>query len=212
MLSCNELHSSIRSGHGEAARASRKPHPHAKEEQDDQTPNQRPHPSPTRTAGTHLRSGVAADGDSTPMILRTATMEGGGKEPALEFGNMITLVDLDARGSHNLLKSSVEVVTETFVSLFHQLAILTQFVWQKKIEKEISQGVPLDLYSMKAEKKKQRERMPRDLDLETAAIADALNAKEKTKLLKTGQEPPLCTTASSSPYELSEDNQNHWQP
>lgn len=85
MLSCNELHSSIRSRHGEAARASRKPHPHAKEEQDDQTPNQLPHPSPTRTAGTQLRRGVAADGVSTPMILRTATMEGGGRERLRSF-------------------------------------------------------------------------------------------------------------------------------
>ncbi|KAG5556620.1 hypothetical protein RHGRI_007027 [Rhododendron griersonianum] len=35
------------------------------------------------------------------MILSTATMEGGGRErlrTTLEFGNMITLVDLDARG------------------------------------------------------------------------------------------------------------------
>ncbi|THF97571.1 hypothetical protein TEA_003393 [Camellia sinensis var. sinensis] len=33
------------------------------------------------------------------------------------------------------------------------------FVWRKKIEKDISQGVPLDMFSIKAEKKKQRERM-----------------------------------------------------
>lgn len=34
-----------------------------------------------------------------------------------------------------------------------------KFVWRKKIEKDISQGVPLDMFSIKAEKKKQRERM-----------------------------------------------------
>ncbi|XP_057463646.1 splicing factor Cactin [Actinidia eriantha] len=34
-----------------------------------------------------------------------------------------------------------------------------KFVWRKKIERDISQGVPLDAYSVKAEKKKQRERM-----------------------------------------------------
>ncbi|KAI8563201.1 hypothetical protein RHMOL_Rhmol03G0094200 [Rhododendron molle] len=34
-----------------------------------------------------------------------------------------------------------------------------KFVWRKKIERDISQGVPLDMYSMKAEKMKQRERM-----------------------------------------------------
>ncbi|KAI7997564.1 Cactin [Camellia lanceoleosa] len=34
-----------------------------------------------------------------------------------------------------------------------------KFVWRKKIEKDISHGVPLDMFSIKAEKKKQRERM-----------------------------------------------------
>lgn len=34
-----------------------------------------------------------------------------------------------------------------------------KFVWRKKIEKDICQGVPLDMFSIKAEKKKQRERM-----------------------------------------------------
>jgi hypothetical protein len=32
-------------------------------------------------------------------------------------------------------------------------------VWRKKIERDVSQGVPLDMFSVKAEKKKQRERM-----------------------------------------------------
>ncbi|KAL2457902.1 Cactin [Abeliophyllum distichum] len=34
-----------------------------------------------------------------------------------------------------------------------------KFVWRKKIERDISQGVPLDEFSIKAEKKRQRERM-----------------------------------------------------
>ncbi|XP_057766269.1 splicing factor Cactin [Salvia miltiorrhiza] len=33
-----------------------------------------------------------------------------------------------------------------------------KFVWRKKIEKDVSQGVPLDEFSLKAEKKRQRER------------------------------------------------------
>lgn len=34
-----------------------------------------------------------------------------------------------------------------------------KFVWKKKIERDITQGVPLDEFSVKAEKKRQRERM-----------------------------------------------------
>ncbi|CBI30201.3 hypothetical protein VitviT2T_012637 [Vitis vinifera] len=34
-----------------------------------------------------------------------------------------------------------------------------KFVWRKKIERDVSQGVPLDTFSVKAEKKRQRERM-----------------------------------------------------
>lgn len=34
-----------------------------------------------------------------------------------------------------------------------------KFVWRKKIERDVSQGVPLDMFSVKAEKKRQRERM-----------------------------------------------------
>ncbi|KAM7464301.1 hypothetical protein LguiA_032422 [Lonicera macranthoides] len=34
-----------------------------------------------------------------------------------------------------------------------------KFVWRKKIERDVTQGVPLDSFSMKAEKKRQRERM-----------------------------------------------------
>ncbi|KAF5473637.1 hypothetical protein F2P56_010237, partial [Juglans regia] len=34
-----------------------------------------------------------------------------------------------------------------------------KFVWSKKIERDVSQGVPLDMFSVKAEKKRQRERM-----------------------------------------------------
>ncbi|KAI4300384.1 hypothetical protein L6164_033770 [Bauhinia variegata] len=34
-----------------------------------------------------------------------------------------------------------------------------KFVWRKKIERDVAQGVPLDVFSVKAEKKKQRERM-----------------------------------------------------
>ena len=34
-------------------------------------------------------------------------------------------------------------------------------MWRKKIERDVSQGVPLDMFSVKSEKKKQRERMVR---------------------------------------------------
>ena len=34
-------------------------------------------------------------------------------------------------------------------------------MWRKKIEKDVSQGVPLDDFSLKAEKKRQRERKVR---------------------------------------------------
>ncbi|KAJ1378326.1 Cactin, central domain [Sesbania bispinosa] len=34
-----------------------------------------------------------------------------------------------------------------------------KFVWRKKIERDVSQGVPIDSFSVKAEKKRQRERM-----------------------------------------------------
>ncbi|KAL0375499.1 UNVERIFIED_CONTAM: Cactin [Sesamum radiatum] len=34
-----------------------------------------------------------------------------------------------------------------------------KFVWRKKIERDVTQGVPLDEFSIKAEKKRQRERM-----------------------------------------------------
>ncbi|XP_057438215.1 splicing factor Cactin [Lotus japonicus] len=34
-----------------------------------------------------------------------------------------------------------------------------KFVWRKKIERDVSQGVPLDAFSMKAEKERQRDRM-----------------------------------------------------
>ncbi|KAL5707114.1 hypothetical protein ACHQM5_025202 [Ranunculus cassubicifolius] len=34
-----------------------------------------------------------------------------------------------------------------------------KFVWRKKIECDVSEGLPLDMLSMKAEKKRQRERM-----------------------------------------------------
>ncbi|KDP29219.1 hypothetical protein JCGZ_16608 [Jatropha curcas] len=34
-----------------------------------------------------------------------------------------------------------------------------KFVWRKKIERDVIQGVPLDMFSVKAEKQKQRERM-----------------------------------------------------
>lgn len=34
-----------------------------------------------------------------------------------------------------------------------------RFVWKKKIERDVSQGVTLDDFSVKAEKKRQRERM-----------------------------------------------------
>ncbi|KAL5742852.1 hypothetical protein ACOSP7_029584 [Xanthoceras sorbifolium] len=34
-----------------------------------------------------------------------------------------------------------------------------RFVWRKKIERDVTQGAPLDMFSIKAEKKRQRERM-----------------------------------------------------
>ncbi|KAI7739369.1 hypothetical protein M8C21_010712 [Ambrosia artemisiifolia] len=34
-----------------------------------------------------------------------------------------------------------------------------KFVWRKKIERDVTQGVPLDMFSIKAEKKRQKERM-----------------------------------------------------
>lgn len=34
-----------------------------------------------------------------------------------------------------------------------------KFVWRKKIERDVTQGVPLDMFSVKAEKKRQKERM-----------------------------------------------------
>lgn len=34
-----------------------------------------------------------------------------------------------------------------------------RFVWRKKIEKDVAQGVGLDMFSVKAEKKRQKERM-----------------------------------------------------
>ncbi|KAI3724031.1 hypothetical protein L2E82_35795 [Cichorium intybus] len=34
-----------------------------------------------------------------------------------------------------------------------------KFVWKKKIERDVTQGVPLDMFSIKAEKKRQKERM-----------------------------------------------------
>lgn len=39
--------------------------------------------------------------------------------------------------------------------------VICRFVWRKKIERDISHGVPLDEFSVKAEKKRQRERMVR---------------------------------------------------
>lgn len=43
-----------------------------------------------------------------------------------------------------------------------------RFVWRKKIERDITQGVPIDAYSLKAEKKRQRERMVSYLILNVA--------------------------------------------
>lgn len=34
-----------------------------------------------------------------------------------------------------------------------------RFVWRKKIELDVVQGVPIDAFSVKAEKKRQKERM-----------------------------------------------------
>lgn len=37
--------------------------------------------------------------------------------------------------------------------------MVCRFVWRKKIERDVSQGVPLDTFSVKAEKKRHKERM-----------------------------------------------------
>lgn len=39
--------------------------------------------------------------------------------------------------------------------------ISCRFVWRKKIDRDVAQGMPLDAFSLKAEKKKQRDRMVR---------------------------------------------------
>lgn len=39
--------------------------------------------------------------------------------------------------------------------------MICRFVWRKKIERDVTQGVPLDMFSAKAEKIKQKERMVR---------------------------------------------------
>lgn len=36
---------------------------------------------------------------------------------------------------------------------------MCRFVWRKKIERDVSQGVSIDTFSVKAEKKRQIERM-----------------------------------------------------
>ncbi|KAG2682840.1 hypothetical protein I3843_10G002700 [Carya illinoinensis] len=45
------------------------------------------------------------------------------------------------------------------MNTFDFICLIIRFVWSKKIERDVSQGVPLDMFSVKAEKKRQRERM-----------------------------------------------------
>ncbi|KAI3761019.1 hypothetical protein L1987_51424 [Smallanthus sonchifolius] len=42
---------------------------------------------------------------------------------------------------------------------FGDSSLNEKFVWRKKIERDVTQGVPLDMFSVKAEKKRQKERM-----------------------------------------------------
>lgn len=49
------------------------------------------------------------------------------------------------------------------MNTFDFICLIIRFVWSKKIERDVSQGVPLDMFSVKAEKKRQRERMVRIL-------------------------------------------------
>ncbi|KAF4388087.1 splicing factor Cactin [Cannabis sativa] len=57
------------------------------------------------------------------------------------------------------LKSHTASVYSNDSNPFGDSNLNEQFVWRKKIEKDVHQGVPLDEFSLKAAKKKQRERM-----------------------------------------------------
>ncbi|KAG8377161.1 hypothetical protein BUALT_Bualt09G0139700 [Buddleja alternifolia] len=63
-----------------------------------------------------------------------------------------------------------------------------KFVWRKKIERDVSQGVPLDEFSTKAEKKRQRERMAEIEKVkkrrEERAIEKAQHEEEMTLLAR----------------------------
>ncbi|KAJ4836327.1 hypothetical protein Tsubulata_019683 [Turnera subulata] len=58
-----------------------------------------------------------------------------------------------------------------------------KFVWRKKIERDVSQGVPLDTFSVRAEKKKQKERM--------AEIEKVKKRREETALEKARHEEEM---------------------
>ncbi|KAL4351902.1 hypothetical protein GQ457_06G009500 [Hibiscus cannabinus] len=62
-----------------------------------------------------------------------------------------------------------------------------KFVWRKKIERDVSQGVPLDAFSVKAEKKRQKERM--------AEIEKVKNRREVRALEKAQHEEEMAMLA-----------------
>ena len=58
----------------------------------------------------------------------------------------------------SLLEINVLALSDAYLCHIHKNAIC-RFVWRKKIERDVGQGVPIDTFSVKAEKKRQRERM-----------------------------------------------------
>uniref|UniRef100_A0A7N0TAL9 Splicing factor Cactin n=1 Tax=Kalanchoe fedtschenkoi TaxID=63787 RepID=A0A7N0TAL9_KALFE len=61
---------------------------------------------------------------------------------------------------------------------FGDINLNETFVWRKKIERDVIQGVPLDAYSLKAEKKRQQERME---EIEKAKKRREQRAREKAQ-------------------------------
>ncbi|OMO92400.1 hypothetical protein COLO4_17620 [Corchorus olitorius] len=78
-----------------------------------------------------------------------------------------------------------------------------KFVWRKKIERDVSQGMPLDAFSVKAEKKRQRERM--------AEIEKVKKRREERTLEKAQHEEEMallareCARAEFQDWEKKEE-------
>ncbi|CAM8949190.1 unnamed protein product [Rhodiola kirilowii] len=70
---------------------------------------------------------------------------------------------------------------------FGDINLNETFVWRKKIERDVIQGVPLDAYSLKAEKKRQQERM--------AEIEKAKKRREQRALEKAQHEEEMALLA-----------------